>query len=226
MTKGTGELIDEVAKTKAPSEVVFSWIQGLECLRRKMVMRETIEDKLGNILKKFYCAGPSMNRSTNIILFGIKYAKPLSSRYVDKRKIAQIGTGHPSYQAEISKGVSLAQHVFLQSKGSYPSDKETINSKRRIIKYYSIKKEFKNFLIKTGKNEETASKFVKSVDSIRNAEKMEWKELFEKISEVPKYDFGVLKGVTDSQEYIIYVNALKKFGEFVQYERKQLHLHN
>ena len=66
---------------------------------------------LGNVLKEMYEAALPGEQSLNIHLFGIHYAGILSN--FGKKRILEIAGLPDSYQAEINKGIKLAQYVDL-----------------------------------------------------------------------------------------------------------------
>lgn len=90
--------------------------------------------------------------------------------------------------------------------------------------YYSnqsmdMKKQFQNFLVATGKSEATAYIYANTVDKIRKAEMMDWESFVQNIfALISDYDIGGWKEEVGMQGNRTYINALKRFGEFVRAE--------
>ena len=63
-------------------------------------------------LRDMYSNAPYGEKTFQIHLFGIKYAKALES--LDVYTIAQRATGYASYHTEIYKGMKLAEYVEVR----------------------------------------------------------------------------------------------------------------
>ena len=70
------------------------------------------EDEAIAMLRDMYSNALSGEKTTQIRLFGIKYAKALKN--LDLKTIAQRATGRFSYQTEIRKGMKLAKYVEVR----------------------------------------------------------------------------------------------------------------
>ena len=70
------------------------------------------EDEAITVLRDMYSNARYGEKTTQIHLFGIKYAKALNN--MDLKTIAQRATGHVSYQTEMHKGMKLAKYVEVR----------------------------------------------------------------------------------------------------------------
>ncbi|MEG1395136.1 MAG: hypothetical protein RSD04_05225, partial [Clostridia bacterium] len=74
------------------------------------------EYSLGQILKKMYEEAPNGDQVAQIHLFGVKYARVLESKRLNKKSILKSAGMPESYQTEISKGIRLAKYVIVKDK--------------------------------------------------------------------------------------------------------------
>lgn len=70
---------------------------------------KTVED-LGKILADMYSNAPRKRQVTMVHLFGIEYAEAI--KRVGIREIIEASGISPKYQAEVNKGVNLADYVI------------------------------------------------------------------------------------------------------------------
>lgn len=68
-------------------------------------------DQLGMTLRRMYDSAPQGDKTTQIHLFGIKYAADIQAADVTAREIVLAAGMQKSYATEVSKGIRLAKYV-------------------------------------------------------------------------------------------------------------------
>ena len=74
------------------------------------------EKELADTLQRMRLNAPINDKVTAIHLFGIRYAKELSSPEISIPTVARLAGAH-NYPSEIYKGIRLAQYVDLNDHG-------------------------------------------------------------------------------------------------------------
>lgn len=93
-----------------------------------------------------------------------------------------------------------------------------------------MKEQFKRWLIQNGYKEYTGSgnrstvyDYIKRIDFVCDNERIDWMELGEKIDFITAmYDIGGVKSYLGEISHRAVINALKRYGEFIEYRRETI----
>jgi len=68
-------------------------------------------DQLGMTLRRMYDSAPQGHKTTQIHLFGVKYAADIQQAALTAREVVAAAGIQASYATEVSKGIRLADYV-------------------------------------------------------------------------------------------------------------------
>ena len=178
--------------------------------------------ELANKLSDMYNNAPKGDSVAMIHLFGINYAEQIKRN--SKIEIIHKAGLPSSYLIELSKGVKLSKYVISKA---YPIKNEDNNysthiktkSKGYILNKFEKYLEDNNYskITPSGKPSTTNDYSKKRIPKILDRENISISILVENIEfYIKKYDFGGEETSYGNKSNRAFINALKRFGEFIK----------